>query len=239
MKYSSYFYCKNLSGEQIILDAIESKHCSQVLRKKAGDLIAVTDGNGNIAEAKLIASSKTECIAHIVQVKKAEKTYSSKVHVGIGSPSHPQRTEWMIEKLTELGVDEISLLKTAHVQFSKTKPDRLEKVMLSAVKQSMQPFLPKLHTDIKFQDFLKKWKQAESAQKIGFIGSCAPDAEPLKKAFKSSGDYFLLIGPEGDFSEAEYAAAFENGFIPISLGNNRLRVETAALSLLNAIHVLH
>jgi len=226
------FYCpqaKNAAeGQTVFLDDEEAEHCSRVLRLKASDEITLIDGFGAMYTAEI-----TECHKKNVSVKITEKNADAFCrsyynHVAIAPTKNIDRLEWFIEKAVEFGVDEITPLLCAHSERKAVKTERLSKIIISAVKQSGNTVLPKLNEMTPFEDFVKGADaqkkliaHCESGMERVFFGDC------VSKGQKT----VTLIGPEGDFSPLEISMALENGFQAVTLGNTRLRTETAGVSV--------
>ena len=213
------------------LDPTESKHCTKVLRKKTGDKIHITDGKGFLYEAMIIVADPGECRFEI-QETKPETRKSFSIHIAISPTKHADRFEWFVEKAVELGVDRITVMKCEHTEYSHFKIDRLEKIAISAMKQSLRLTLPKIDGPI---DFINVVNEADAASK--FIAHVdVNNTEHLKKVAQPHSDYVVLVGPEGDFSGSEIVLAIGKNFRKVSLGSNRLRTETAGLA---ACHILN
>ena len=213
------------------LDPTESKHCTKVLRKKGGDKINITDGRGFLYEALITIADPNECRFEI-QEKKTEPARSFTIHIAISPTKHPDRFEWFVEKAVELGVDRITLMMCEHTEHTHIKTERLEKIAVSAMKQSLRLTLPKIEGPIDFKTVVN---QAEAVSKyIAYVDSNNP--EHLKSVAQRDSDAMVLIGPEGDFSPQEIVEAVNKNFRKVSLGSNRLRTETAGLA---ACHILN
>lgn len=203
----------------------EAKHCTQVLRLKEGDVITITDGKGFFYEATLTIATKRKCRVRIDKTREVKKLYPNRLHIAIAPTKRMERMEWWAEKATEIGIDEISFLNTQFSERRSINLERIEKKVISATKQSLKAHLPKINSTMEFNEFIK---QDFKEQK--FIAHCyLTDKQLLKKELLPHTDTLILIGPEGDFSEEEVQKATKNGFIPITLGEARLRTETAAL----------
>lgn len=213
------------------LDPTESKHCTKVLRKKAGDKINITDGKGFLYAAAITVADPIECRFEI-QEKKTEPAKSFIIHIAISPTKHSDRFEWFVEKAVELGVDRITVMMCEHTEHSHLKIERLEKIAISAMKQSFRFTLPKIEGSIDFKTVVNE-AEAESKY-IAHVDSNNP--EHLKTAARRDSDTIVLIGPEGDFSPQEIALALRKNFRKVSLGSNRLRTETAGLA---ACHILN
>ena len=220
------FYNPSLdhSATQFIFPAEESKHIVRVLRKKEGDVLNITNGKGYMFEAEIITADQKKCKARIISTKKSiPKRYN--VHLAVAPTKMNDRYEWFLEKATEIGVDEITPIICDNSERKTVKLERMERVLQSAMKQSLQTVLPKLNPLTPLKAFVE---QPHTGLK--FIAHC-DDGEKmeLKRRVIGDMDITILIGPEGDFSKAEIDLARGKGFVPISLGNTRLRTETAAI----------
>lgn len=230
------FYTPDIDPSSIYsLNKEESTHCVKVLRLKEGDNIHLTDGLGNLYVAEIIEANPKHCL---VQVRDTFAEYGKRnfyIHVAIAPTKNISRIEWFLEKATEMGIDEITPIICEHSERDIVKNERLEKVIVSALKQSLKAYMPKLNEATKFKDLVKK-----SSETNKFIGFCAGDERyKIKDIYKENESVLLLIGPEGDFSEKEVLLAKENGFKVITMGEARLRTETAALYALLSIHFMN
>nr|WP_293300102.1 16S rRNA (uracil(1498)-N(3))-methyltransferase [Allomuricauda sp.] len=212
----------------------ESKHIAKVLRKKEGDIVHITNGKGYRYEAEILVSDPKRCRATIVSKHKTiPKRYA--LHMVVAPTKMNDRYEWFLEKATEIGVDGITPIICDHSERKVVKQERMERVLQSAMKQSLQTVLPKLNPAISFKDFLEQEQTG-----LKFIAHC-DDGEKmeLKRKVISDMDITILIGPEGDFSKEEIDLARKKGFIPISLGNTRLRTETAAIVACTTVAIIN
>ncbi len=211
-------------GNIYTLDSEESKHCAKVLRKKAGDLIHLADGQGSIYTAKITDSNPKSCA---YEVTKAEfKTrVAPKLHIAIAPTKNIDRIEWFIEKSVEIGISEISFILCEHSERKIVKMDRLHKIALSAMKQSMTYYLPKLNELTSIEEFIDS--VSEENRFVAFV----PEMQDflLSKMIRPGLSTLILIGPEGGFTRNEIELCKKKYIIPVSLGENRLRTETAAL----------
>jgi 16S rRNA (uracil1498-N3)-methyltransferase len=228
------FYQPELVNNHCWLTEDESKHCIKVLRKREGEVIVVTDGIGFFYDCTITKANANRCEFDI-QEKRAEVKKKFRIHLVIAPTKNPDRLEWLIEKATELGVDEITLIDCDHSERSYIKAERLMKVAISAMKQSQKATLPIINPLNKFSSILDD----KADQKfIAYVDHSNPK-HLLHEAIKEK-TYLICIGPEGDFSKEELASALGNGFVKVSMGDSRLRTETAgmvACCLLNAIQV--
>lgn len=219
------FYCPDIEKQQTLSEE-ESAHCVRVLRYSAGDEILLTDGRGTTYTARITNPHPKHCDFEIISREKQEPHHAFHLHIAVAPTKNIERLEWAIEKCVEIGVDEITPLLCRFSERKQLRLDRLEKIILSAAKQSLTPYLPVLHDLTPYDEFIKSQSQGQQ----NFIAHCyKEDKRQLKSEIEQGRDVLVLIGPEGDFSEQEVADALSLGFIPVSLGNSRLRTETAAV----------
>lgn len=220
------FYAPNLEPDitEFHFDKEESKHISKVLRKKEGDSILITDGRGKLYHGVLTLAAPKACQVHIEQVEeKSPRRYS--LHMVVAPTKSNDRFEWFLEKATEIGVDEITPVICDHSERKVLKMDRMQKIVQTAMKQSLSCYLPKLNDPVSFNDFME-----QEHPELKFIAHCHEEERfDLKRRVQPDCPVMILIGPEGDFSEQEVDLAIEKGFLPVVLGENRLRTETAAI----------
>lgn len=220
------FYAPNILTDNTLPEE-ESHHAVKVLRLQAGDSVMVMDGQGTMYHATIAVAHPKHCVLNSLEKIETPRTRNYRLHIAIAPTKNMDRLEWFVEKAAEIGIDEISPIFCTFSERKVLKADRIEKILVSAMKQSMQPYLTKLNEPCTFKEFMKR---ASAFDEQKFIGHChSGEKEMLAKAVKPNGRYLIMIGPEGDFSEEEVAEAVKNCFTPISLGDMRLRVETAAL----------
>ena len=218
------FYTPDIQ-ERAELPEEEAAHAIRVLRLQTGDEIMLTDGKGNFYRAGITATGGKRCLVNILEVQPQEPLWKGHLHIAMAPTKNMDRTEWFAEKATEIGLDELTFLNCRHSERKVIKTERINKILVSAIKQSLKARLPKLNDMTDFDSFIR---QSFPGQK--FIAHCYPGEKPLLKDIVQPGeDALVLIGPEGDFSEEEVAGAEACGFTSISLGRSRLRTETAAL----------
>jgi len=210
--------------ESFSFDKEESRHIIKVLRKKDSDILLVTNGSGLLFETQITLASDNKCTVEVLSVKNAEKP-KYRLHLAVAPTKMNDRFEWFLEKATEIGIQEITPIFCDRSERKVINRDRFEKIILSAMKQCNETFLPKLNDAISFKEFIKQ--QNEGLQLIAHCEET--DKKSLKEVLKPNEDVTILIGPEGDFSEKEIALALENNYKPVTLGNTRLRTETAAV----------
>jgi len=226
------FYNPDITEEttQIIFPKEESKHIVKVLRKSVGDIMHITNGYGLLFTAEISVSDIKNCMAVVINKEKQEKR-AYHVHLAVAPTKMNDRYEWFLEKATEIGIDSITPIICDNSERKTIKPERYEKILQAAMKQSLSCYMPKLNEAVSFKEFVS---QTQSEQK--FIAHCEEtDKKSLKKEIKPNQDITVLIGPEGDFSTKEIKQAIDANFIPVTLGNTRLRTETAAIVACHSI----
>jgi 16S rRNA (uracil1498-N3)-methyltransferase len=220
------FFSQNIQGDSIFLDETESHHCIRVLRLSAGENVIVVDGKGGFYKGILAVPDHRACV---ISISTSEQEYGKRdysIHIAIAPTKNIERFEWFLEKATEIGIDKITPLICTRSERRVVREDRLEKVVLSAVKQSLKAYRPELNSPVAFEEFIRS-----GIPGIKLIAHCTETSrQDLIKIKPSSRNFTLLIGPEGDFTSAEITAATHEGFIPVSLGSSRLRTETAGVS---------
>ncbi len=230
------FYTTNIKDGFAFLDAAEARHCSQVLRKKVGDTINFVDGKGAWYEGIISEIGKKECVIGIQSEVQSYKQGTVHLHIAIAPTKNIARLEWFLEKATEIGISEITPLLCQRSERKKIRLDRLEKVLITAMKQSLKAYLPKLNDWSTVKDFVQKY-QDSTAQK--FIAHCAYEENiDLKENYTAGKDVIILIGPEGDFTDKEVDLAHEAHFKSTGLGKNRLRTETAGIVACHTVNLM-
>ncbi|HKZ36066.1 MAG TPA: 16S rRNA (uracil(1498)-N(3))-methyltransferase [Chryseolinea sp.] len=213
------------------LDSNESRHVVKVLRKKKGDTINITDGKGKFYKGVIVNADSHQCSFDVAE-QNVEPARNFHIHIGISPTKNSDRIEWFIEKAVELGVNEITLIQCDHTERQHLKVERLEKMAISAMKQSLKASLPVIHPLVNFRNVILSSNASEKY--IAHVDHENPNY--LKNLVKPGSSYLVLIGPEGDFSEEELILADTRGFTKISLGPSRLRTETAGIA---ACHILN
>ena len=235
------FYTPHIVGKQdevgrtYSLSEEESGHCVRVLRYTRGDEILLTNGQGMTYTARITNPHPKHCEFEVLTAEQQERHHKPYIHLAIAPTKNIERLEWCVEKCTEIGVDEITPLLCRFSERKQLRLDRLEKIILSAAKQSLTPYLPKLNELTPYDGFVKA-----ASEKQKFIAHCYKDEKrELKDCLQPDAQSVLvLIGPEGDFSEQEVEEALQLGFVPVSLGNSRLRTETAGIVACHTIVLL-
>lgn len=229
------FYAPDISINPILPES-ESQHCVKVLRMKSGDFIEVIDGKGSRYECQIIDAHTKKTLVKIINSENIPLSWNNNITIAVAPTKNMDRMEWLIEKLTEVGINNIVPLKCRYSERKEIKLERMEKIAISAMKQSLKAVLPKIEQMTTISDFIKNY---DATQK--FIAYCSPSIPRLlfSKEYKPNKDTIILIGPEGDFSIDEITHAINNGYKPISLGDNRLRTETAALVSCQICHIIN
>jgi len=215
------FYVHDLSKGSVILNEDTSKHVIGVLRMKAGENILLTDGKGKRAIGTIEDDNRKKCMLRISSLQYEERKPFS-ITIGISLIKNTSRFEWFLEKATEVGITDIIPLLCERTEKQNFRTERMQTILISAMIQSQQNWLPHLHEPTSFSDVISK------EYKNRFIAHCLEE-EKKQIPGSLSGNTIILIGPEGDFSPKEIQAALDHQFIPVSLGNTRLRTETAGL----------
>ncbi|MEI8272578.1 MAG: 16S rRNA (uracil(1498)-N(3))-methyltransferase [Paludibacter sp.] len=218
------FYVPNFASGPVLPEE-ESQHAVKVLRLQVGDEIVVVDGVGGFYKAKIINPHPKHCGFEIIESQFEFGKRNYKLHIAIAPTKNIERLEWFIEKATEIGIDEITPVICRFSERKIVKVDRLEKIIVSAAKQSVKAYIPKLNQLCTLDELLKRYSASQK-----FIAHCYDaDKRLLQTEIRKSSDILILIGPEGDFSKDEVTTAISYGFIPVSLGKSRLRTETAGV----------
>ena len=216
-------------GQTVTLDDEQSAHAVRVLRHAAGDTIHIADGRGNLYEAIITNPHPKHCEAQVRQITPQAKHHRADVHIAVAPTKNIERMEWLSEKCTEIGVDTITPLLCRYSERKVIRTDRLQKIILSAAKQSLSAYLPELNELTPFKDCI-----LNATEQRRYIAHSSPwlDKKDLRDELRksdASASAIVLIGPEGGFSDEEVQLAIEHGFVPVSLGDARLRTETAAI----------
>lgn len=228
------FYQPRLPEGIHYLDPDESRHCTKVLRKKQGDTLHLTDGKGFFYTAIITQPDPKRCTFEVTGTQ-AAPTRDFFIHIAISPTKNADRLEWFVEKSVEIGIDAITIIECDHTERMHIKLERLEKLCVSAMKQSVKATLPQLSGVVALPEFIAHGKATEK-----FIAYVDPDNPMhLHQMATPHQDYVVLIGPEGDFSKEELALCLQHGFRKASLGPSRLRTETAGLVACHTLHLLN
>ena len=228
------FYTPDISHNNELPEE-EAQHCIRVLRLNIGDEVILTDGKGCFYKAEISAATHKRCLVTVKESIPQPPLTLCRIHIAMAPTKNMDRNEWFAEKATEIGIDQLSFLCCRFSERKVIKTERIEKILVSAMKQSLKAYLPKLNEMMEFDKFI-----AQDFKGQKFIAHCYEGAKPqLKHILKPGKDAIVLIGPEGDFSEEEVEKAINNGFIPVRLGRSRLRTETAALVACHTLNLLN
>ena len=213
----------------------EAGHCLRVLRLGIGDELMLADGKGNFHKAVISAATGKRCYVKVVETTEQEPLWTGRIHLAMAPTKNMDRVEWFAEKATEIGIDELSFVNCRYSERKTLKTERVEKIVVSAMKQSLKPWKPLVNEMIDFNKFVQRDFKGRK-----FIAHCHEGEKTyLMDALKKGEDALVMIGPEGDFSEEEVAKAIQLGFEPIGLGKSRLRTETAALTAVQMMAITH
>ena len=229
------FYLPDAQIGTISFPEEESKHIVKVLRMKEGDRFCVTDGNGSLYDAELIDAHPKRAMADLSNQRAGYDIRDFKVSIAIAPTKLNERTEWFLEKATEIGIDEVKLFSSYHSERRVANVERFKKIVVSAMKQSVKSKMPVVEEMIQFDKLVRQ--NYEGQKFIAWIDDDVKDQ--LCDLYKKGENALVLIGPEGDFSKEEVALAKENGFVPVSLGEARLRTETAAVVACHTIQLIN
>jgi len=221
------FYNSEITSntQQFTFDKTESRHIVRVLRKKEGDTVFITNGFGQLFTSEVVIANDKKCLVKINNIKDYKKPWNYYLHIAIAPTKLNDRLEWFLEKATEIGIDEITPIICEHSERKVVKPERMGKIIHSAAKQSLKYYFPKLNEPITFNQFINSNFDGQL-----FIAHCEEtNKKSLKFELKAQLKTTILIGPEGDFSTKEIKQSLEHNFIPVSLGQSRLRTETAGV----------
>ncbi len=229
------FFAPDFSVERPFLPEEEARHALKVLRLGVGDAVRVTDGHGNFYEAILAAADAKKCRLAVQRHEPESGKRGFTIHVAVAPTKNTDRTEWLVEKCVEIGVDQISFVLCERSERRHFNPDRVEKVAVAALKQSLKAYLPPLGELVPLHDFLQRTPPGHN-----YIAHLVEgERQLLQRVAPLGGSYCVLIGPEGDFTPGEVAAALARGFVPVSLGESRLRTETAGIVACHTLNLIN
>lgn len=230
------FYTPDITSDEYVLNEEESRHCIKVLRLGRGAHVYLIDGRGGLYKAEIVSETKKNVYLRILETTLNHQQRKHHLHIAVAPTKNIDRLEWFLEKATEIGIEEITPLICERSERKVIKDDRLNKIITSAVKQSLQAYHPVLNPQISFEEFLKLDSKSNR-----MIAHCVEN-EPRQYISQLAGPgqhYTILIGPEGDFSAGEIKLALNNGYKPLTLGETRLRTETAALAACFEVNYLN
>ena len=230
------FYVPGITGNTCLMDENNSRHSIRVLRMTKGDRLKLVDGNGNLYEAIISDPDPSGCRVTITNVIRDFEKRGYRLHIAISPIKNQDRFEWFIEKSVEIGVDEITPVICRNTEKPGIKKDRINNIIISAMKQSLKAFMPSLNEPVTFDEFINS-----DPTGIKMIANCNPDSERKKmdQIYEKNSDAVILIGPEGDFTVEELNLAFRNGYKPVHLGTSRLRTETAGIAACYSVYFIN
>ncbi len=230
------FYAPGIVPPQHILTEDESRHCIKVLRMKQGDRIHITDGRGNLYTAAITKADPRSCTVEVVETIREYGRRTYRLTMAVAPTKNTDRYEWFLEKATEAGVDTVIPIECANSERRVFKSDRPEKIIASAAKQSLKAYIPALEPMTPLREIIER-----PFGGVKLIAHCRTDSERTNiiNAIRPGSNTLVLIGPEGDFSAEEVEMAMKNGFVAVSLGESRLRTETAALAAVMAAYFIN
>lgn len=225
----------NPTDTSFVFDKEESRHLIKVLRKSEGDTVFITDGKGHFFTTEITFANEKKCTVNVLKVEHKQKNKPFHLHIAIAPTKLNDRYEWFLEKAVEIGIDEITPIICKNSERKVIKTDRMKKIIQSAVKQSLQFYVPKFNEPILFNTFLNQQKASQK-----FIAHCEDENNKqfLQHIAKPENDILVLVGPEGDFTPKEIQKSIDLNFIPVTLGHNRLRTETAGVYITSLMTLL-
>ena len=226
------FFFSKIEDKKALFSSGEKIHLTKVLRKKTDDLIKIIDGTGFLYTGKIINLKNKNLEVEIIKKEKKEKKHNYYLHLAIAPTKNINRFEWFLEKGTEIGIDEITPIICKNSERKKINIHRCNRILISSLKQSLKYHLPKLNEAIKFDEFIKQKNESKK-----YIAHCK-ETEKIKIEKDINASYTVLIGPEGDFSDHEIEVANNNNYESITLGESRLRTETAGILATHNIYLL-
>jgi 16S rRNA (uracil1498-N3)-methyltransferase len=230
------FYAPDIRGSTYILSKNESRHCIRVLRMNKGSPVKIIDGVGNLFEGHIVVPDPARCEVTITGISRNFEKRDYRLHIAISPLKNQDRFEWFVEKSVEIGIDEITPVICKNTEKPGLKEERINNIIISAMKQSLKAFRPVLNEPRVFNDFA-----AGEFTSVKMIAHCNPgyDRKKIDVIYQRNLDAVILIGPEGDFSEEEISLALKNGFEPVHLGNSRLRAETAGIAACHSVYFIN
>ena len=237
------FFCKDISAGALTLDREESNHCVKVLRHRKGDEINIVDGASTLYRCVIVDDDPKGVVFEIRDRVEGYGSHPYHLHMAVAPPKNIDRFEWFAEKATEIGVDEITPLFGEYSERKVFKPERVERLLIAAAKQSHKGAVPELHEAAKVRDFIAASAGSDALKLICYcdeteaLGRAKISVREALRGLESGREVIIMIGPEGDFSRSEMVAAISAGWQPVSLGESRLRIETAALTAVAAVYL--
>lgn len=231
------FYAPDILTNPLLPES-DSQHCIRVLRKQQGDIIDVIDGRGHRLKCRIIDPHSKHTLVEVVETEEIALPWQGNITIAVAPTKHIDRMEWLIEKLVEIGINRFVPLLCTHSERKEIKRERIEKIAVSAMKQSLKTWMPRIDDMTPIKTFIEELKDSDADRFVAYCDPAIPRRD-LAKELKPQHDTVILIGPEGDFSPQEIEATINSGFVPVSLGECRLRTETAALAACQTIHVIN
>lgn len=230
------FYAPDINGNTYSLDEKESKHLIRVLRMAKGESVKLIDGNGNLYEGIISNPDQNKCSIDITGKIKDFERRNYRLHIAISPLKNPERFEWFIEKSVEIGIDEITPLLCRNTEKPGIKRERLNNLIISAMKQSLKATKTILNEPTSFKDFINK-----DLMGIRMIAHCdkSNERKNVSEVYSKNDNSIILIGPEGDFTRDEVDSAVNRGFLPVHLGQSRLRTETAGIAACHSVYFIN
>lgn len=231
------FYSPDIA-DTLTLSEEDSKHCVRVLRMGEGDTIEVVDGNGNLYTCRITLAHPKRCAVEVLDKQHQPPHWGHQIVLGVAPTKNLDRIEWLVEKCVEMGVDRIIPLRCHNSERTVLKTERIRKIMVSAMKQSLKATLPRLDEMTPLEQVLAE--PFDGTRCIAYCDEMLPrqERQTVASLYRPGGDVMVLIGPEGDFSPEEVQSARAAGFVPVTLGESRLRTETAGMMAIAAIHTI-
>ena len=231
------FYAPDIYSNNYILNETESKHCIKVLRMAAGDIVKLIDGKGNLYEGIISDPNPKKCLITITKVSENFEKRDYKLHIAISPLKNPERFEWFVEKSIEIGIDEITPLICYRTEKQSIRAERIEKIIISAMKQSLKAIGTVLNPPCSFNEFISK--SADSIKMIAHCNESFSDRVSISQTYKKGDNAVIIIGPEGDFTETEIDVAKGHNYQPTHLGKSRLRTETAGIIACHLVYFMN
>lgn len=230
------FYAPNISGGSYVLDEKESKHIIRVLRMTKDQEVKLIDGRGNLYTGVITDPDQKKCIIRITGAINNYERRNYKLHIAISPLKNPERFEWFIEKSVEIGIDEITPLICKNTEKTGIKSERINNLIISAMKQSLKAVKPVLNEPCSFREFISKHSNG-----LRMVAHCdnRMDRQSISEVYSKNNDATILIGPEGDFSHEEIESALLKNYLPVHLGASRLRTETAGIAACHSIYFIN
>lgn len=229
------FYSRHIDPNNFFLEEEESRHAIRVLRLREKEIIIIVDGKGGFYKAEILKADQKKCLLNVLEYESNYGKREHFIHIAIAPTKNIERMEWFVEKSVEIGIDKISFIQCQRSERKNINKERIEKIAVSAMKQSLKAYLPELTEIVAYKDFLNSTLEEQR-----FVGHLEEgEKKDLQVVAQKRGNYCILIGPEGDFTPEEIAQAKSKGFMPVRLGNSRLRTETAGIVACHTLNLVN